>query len=127
MSDAIPMVVAAVLATLGCSYLLQTERWLRMTRRFLAEPERIFPVAVAMTAAGILIGYGYRNWSGTWPIFVTSLGWLLALEGAVILLAPGPIQRLQRLSDPFLRLYLRCGGILLLALGTLLWRHVAWS
>lgn len=116
--------VAATLATLGCSYLLQTERWLRLTRRFLAEPERFFPVALAMTAGGVMIGYGYDNWSATWPLFVTLLGWLLALEGAVILLLPDMIRKFQRLPDHFLRIYLRSGGALLLILGGLLWRSL---
>jgi len=117
--------VAAVLVILGCSYLLQTERWLKLTRRFLQEPERFFPVAVAMAATGVMVGYGYDDWSGTWPIFVTLLGWLLALEGAVILLLPGLIYGFRRLSDTFLRVYLRCGGALLMILGGLLLRFLS--
>ena len=124
MADLIPIAVAVTLAVLGLSYLLQTRRWLNLTRRFMEQPERFFPAAVAMTASGIMIGYGYNDWSGTWPIFVTVPGWLLALEGAVILLLPAVIQKFRRLSDPFLRVYLRTGGILLLVLGGLLWRSL---
>lgn len=124
MADLIPILIAVTLAVLGLSYLLQTERWLILTRRFTEHPERFFPAAVAMTASGITIGYGYNDWSGTWPIFVTLLGWLLALEGALILLLPGMIQKFRQLSDPFLRIYLRSGGILLLVLGVLLWRSL---
>jgi threonine/homoserine/homoserine lactone efflux protein len=124
MAGLIPITVAVTLAVLGLSYLLQTERWLILTRRFTEQPERLFPAAVAMTASGIMIGYAYNDWSDTWPIFVTLLGWLLALEGAVILLLPGVIQKLRRLSDPFLRIYLRCGGVLLLVLGILLWHSL---
>ena len=125
MGELIPVIVAGMLAVLGLSYLLQTDRWLRVTRRFTKQPERFFPGAVAMTVAGLVIGYGYDNWSGTWPLFVTLLGWLLALEGAVILLLPGLIQKFQRLPDPFLRIYLRGGGVLLVLLGSLLWRSLA--
>jgi hypothetical protein len=125
MTGLIPILVAATLLVLGLSYLLQTERWLGLTRRFAARPEDFFPAAVVMVAAGVTIAYGYDRWTGTWPLFVTLLGWLLALEGAVILLLPGLIQRFQRLPDPFLRVYLRCGGILLVVLGGLLWRSLA--
>jgi threonine/homoserine/homoserine lactone efflux protein len=52
------------------------------------------------------------------------LGWLLALQGAVILVLPGLVQKFQRLSDKFLRIYLRAGGVLLLVLGVLLWRSL---
>ena len=124
MANLIPIAVAATLAVLGLSYLLQTRRWLDLTRRLLEQPERFFPAAAARTTSGVMIGYGYNDWSGTWPIFVTLLGWLLALEGAMILLLPAVIQKLQRLSDSFLRVYLRTGGILLIVLGGLLWRSV---
>ncbi len=124
MTEFAPVIVAATLAVLGVSYLLQTDRWLGLTRRLMAEPEYFFPAAMVMMAAGITVGYGYGRWSGAWPLFVTLLGWLLALQGAVILVLPGLVQKFQRLSDKFLRIYLRAGGVLLLVLGILLWRSL---
>jgi hypothetical protein len=122
--ELIPIVIAVMLVVLGLSYLLQTDRWLVLTRRFTKQPERFFPAAMAMIAGGVAVGIGYNDWSGTWPLFVTLLGWLLALEGAVILLLPGMIRKFQKLSDPFLRIYLRGGGALLVVLGGLLWRSL---
>ena len=81
MNETIPVIVALTLIILGMSYLLQTERWLQLTRRIGAKPETFFPAAIVMVAAGSAIGIGYNNWNGTWPIFVTALGYLLALEG----------------------------------------------
>ncbi len=125
MIELTPVLVATTLVILGLSYLLQTERWLGLTRRIMARPEDYFPAALVMLAAGITVGQGYNQWSGTWPLFVTLLGWLLALEGAVILLLPALICKFQRLSDRFLRVYLRLGGALLVTLGSLLWRSQA--
>ena len=120
----IPTVVAVVLMVLGLSYLLQGSRWITLARSIMAEPERFFPAAVVMLAAGQGIAWGYDNWTGTWPLFVTLVGWLVSIEGALILLFPGFIRAFQRLSDPFLRWYLRIGGVILLVLGALLWRYI---
>lgn len=120
----IPVLVAGVLLALGLSYLLQAPRWLRLVRALAEQPERLFLPAIGMVASGIVIGYGYDSWHGTWPIFVTALGWLLALKGTVWLIAPGLVQPLlRRLPDRFLLAYTRCGGILLLVLGALLGRQ----
>jgi len=124
MSALAPVLVAVILPVLGLSYLLQTDRWLNITRRIMDEPQQYFPSAIMMVAAGVAIGYGYGAWIGTWRIFVTLLGWLLALEGALILVLPGVLQKLRRLPDRFLRLYLRFGGLLLIILGGLLWRSM---
>ena len=113
-----------MLVLLGLSYLLQTGRWINLVRRIMAAPERFFPGAVVMVAAGITVGYGYDNWDGTWPIFVTLLGWLLALKGAVFLLLPGMIMKFDRFSDGFMRIYLRLGGVFLAVLGGLLWHSL---
>ncbi|MEJ8566960.1 hypothetical protein [Elongatibacter sediminis] len=120
----IPTVVAVVLVVLGLSYLLNAPGWLRLLRSWAAHPERLFPTGLVMLAAGVVIGPGYDNWYGTWPVFVTVLGWLIALEGAFLLLAPALVRQLvSRLSDRFLMLYTRCGGAVLAVLGGLLAWH----
>ena len=123
MRGLIPVLVAGVLAALGLSYLLHAPRWLSLLRWLAEAPERLFLPALGMVATGIVIGYGYDSWHGTWPIFVTALGWLLALEGLVLLLAPGVVRRLLALPDRFLLNYTRAGGVLLAVLGALLGRQ----
>jgi hypothetical protein len=124
MSELIPLVVALSLMTIGSSYLLHTARWISLVRRLSADPGALFPGAMVMVAAGVTIGHGYDDWSGTWHIFVTLLGWLLAVQGAGILLLPAAVLKVQHLSDRFLRYYLRYGGLLLVLLGILLWRSL---
>ena len=120
MSEPAPVLVALVLTVLGLSYVFHTRRWLSLARRFIETPQNFFPAAIAMVAGGVALAIGYDRWTGTWPLFVTLLGWLLALEGAVILLLPALIHKAGRLSDRFLSSYLRAGGVFLLILGVLL-------
>lgn len=120
----IPNVVALLLVVVGLSYLLQTERWIRLTRHILEQPERLFLTAMAMLAAGATIALAYDNWYGTWPLFVTLLGWLLAIKGAMILLFPGLYTFFNRVSDNYMRWHLRIGGLVVVVLGGLLWRHL---
>lgn len=127
METATPMAVAILLFVLGLSYLLHAVFWLSLMRSVMAEPERLFPIAMAMIVAGVFIGQGYDNWNGTWSIFVTALGWLMVIQGATFLLLPNLIHHYQKLSDRFIRTYMRFGGLVLMVLGVLLWNaKVGW-
>jgi uncharacterized protein YjeT (DUF2065 family) len=120
----IPNVVAILLVVLGLSYLIQSRRWISLTRYILDQPERLYPIAIVLLAAGSTIALAYDNWYGTWPLFVTLLGWLMAAKGALILLFPGLFQKFNRVPDNYLTWHLRLGGLVVIVLGGLLWRHV---
>jgi len=120
MVNAIELTLSIFMLALGASYLLQYEQWMQFFREAIQHPRRLFPVAMAMLAAGAFIATAYNDWSSTWPIFITALGWLMAIEGALILIFPGLLKRMEKISDRFLAWYLRGGGLLLIILGALL-------
>jgi hypothetical protein len=123
LANAIELTVSIFLLTLGASYLFQHEQWTLFLREAIQRPRQLFPIALAMLAAGVFIGTAYNDWSSTWPVFITVLGWLMALEGALILIVPGFLRPLQKIPDRFLIWYLRIGGLLLIILGSLLYWH----
>jgi len=108
---------------LGLSYLLQPGQWIQFLSELANKPHRSLPLALAMLTAGTLSGFAYNDWTATWPIFISAFSWLLALEGAILLVYPASLRRLQKIPDSFLKWYLRSGGILLIILGALLYRH----
>ena len=120
----IPNIVAIFLVVLGLSYLLQSKRWINFTRSALEKPERLFPTAMVMLVAGATIALAYDNWYGTWPLFVTLLGWLLAIKGTLLLLFPNLYTTFSRIGDNYMRWHLRIGGLIILVLGALLWWHI---
>jgi len=123
LANAIELTVSIFLLTLGASYLFQHEQWTLFLREAIQRPRQLFPIALAMLAAGVFIGTAYNDWSSTWPVVITVLGWLMALEGALILIVPGFLRPLQKIPDRFLTWYLRIGGLLLIILGSLLYWH----
>jgi len=123
-AETAPAIVAAGLIVLGASSLLQANRWLMLLRGLFAKPESYFPGAIAEMVAGLVLALSYNRWDGTWPLFTTILGWLMAIEGAAFLLAPGLFRGFNRLSDVFILRYLRIGGIAVVILGVLLGRFV---
>ncbi len=121
MTNLIEFTLALFLMVLGASYLFQYEHWTQFMREAIERPWRLFPTALVMLASGIFIGSAYDDWSSTWPIFITVMAWLMALEGAIMLLFPGFLKRMEKVSDNFFALYFRAGGILLIILGASLY------
>ena len=119
-----PAIVAAGLIILGISSAVQSPRWLTLLRSILARPESYFLGAIVEMAAGLLLALSYDRWDGTWPTFTTLLGWLMAIEGALFLVAPGLMQGLNRCSDGFILKFLRFGGAAVVILGVLLGQFV---
>jgi uncharacterized protein YjeT (DUF2065 family) len=119
-THAIELTVSIFLLVLGTSYLLQAKHWIQFLSDSIQRPSRLFPTALAMLASGVFIGTVYDNWSSTWPIFISTIAWLMALEGALILIFPGFLKRLENTPERFLTWYLRGGGLLLMVLGALL-------
>ena len=108
---------------LGLSYLLQSRQWIQWFRELTDKPHKSLPLALAMLTAGTFSGFAYNDWTTTWPIFISAFSWLLALEGALILVYPASLTHLQKVPDRFLNLYLRSGGALFIILGAMLYRH----
>jgi uncharacterized protein YjeT (DUF2065 family) len=119
----IEAVFCIAMPVLGLSYLLQPRQWIQFFSELAHKPHRSLPPALAMLTAGTFCGFAYNDWTATWPIFISAFSWLLALEGALILVYPASLARLQNIPDRFLSLYLRSGGILFIILGALLYQH----
>jgi uncharacterized protein YjeT (DUF2065 family) len=119
----IEAIFCMVMPVLGLSYLFQSEQWIRYFRELTHKPHRSLPLALAMLTAGTFSGFAYNDWTTTWPIFISAFSWLLALEGALILVHPASLARLQKIPDRFLKLYFRSGGIGFIILGAMLYGH----
>ncbi len=123
MKTTIEAIFCIVMPVLGLSYLLQSRQWIRFFSELAHQPHRSLPLALVMLTAGTFCGFAYNDWSASWPIFISAFSWLLALEGALILVYPASLARLQKIPDRFFNGYLRGGGILFIILGALLYRH----
>ena len=123
MKTTIEATFCIIMPVLGLSYLLQPRQWIQFLSGLTHKPHRSLPLALAMLTAGAFIGLAYNDWTATWPIFISAFSWLLALEGAILLVYPASLAHLQKIPDRFLSWYLRSGGILLIILGALLCQH----
>ena len=121
MKTTIEAIFCILMPVLGLSYLLQPGQWIQFFRELTHKPHRSLPLALAMLAAGTFSGFAYNDWTATWPIFISAFSWLLALEGALILIYPASLARLKKIPDRFLNWYLRTGGIGFIILGALLY------
>ena len=123
MKTTIEAIFCIVMPVLGLSYLFQPGQWIRFFHELTHKPYRSLPLALAMLTAGTLSGFAYNDWTTTWPIFISAFSWLFALEGALILVFPASLARLQKIPDRLLNLYFRSGGIGFIILGAMLSGH----
>jgi uncharacterized protein YjeT (DUF2065 family) len=123
MKTTIEAIFCIVLPLLGLSYLLRPGQWIQFVLALSRKPYRSLPLALVMLAAGSFSGFAYNDWTSSWPIFISTFSWLLALEGALILVYPALLTQLQKIPIQFLCWYLRSGGILLIILGATLYQH----
>ena len=125
MHETVAGIFSISLIVLGLSYLLRTHAWVNLYREFEAYPRRFIPTALLIFVSGLALAISFNDWTSTWPIFITSFGWLMALEAGLLLFKPALVGGVTRLVGRRLIVYLRLGGLLLLGLGCLLaWEYL---
>ena len=125
MHETVAGIFSLSLIALGLSYLLSTQAWVNLYGEFAAYPRRFIPTALLIFVTGLALAICFNDWTSTWPIFITSFGWLMALEAGLLLLRPSMVGGMTRLMGPRLIVYLRLGGLLFLGLGSLLaWEYL---
>ncbi len=120
MDHTVESVFSVALALFGLSYLLRARSWATLYVELEMHPQRYLPTALLMVGAGLYVAISVNDWSSTWAIFVTAVGWLLALEGFVLLLRPSWLGSFASNLGEHLVRYLQLGGLLLFGLGLLL-------
>lgn len=125
MHELIAGVFSITLSALGLSYLFQTSSWTALYEDLARDPSAFLPVGLLLVVGGLFVALGFNDWSSTWPIFITAFGWLMAIEGALIVICPGLIGTFPRLVGKRLPVFMRLGGILVLGLGlNLVWIYL---
>lgn len=85
--------VAALLGPIyivvGLGILLNPDHYQRMAQDFLRSPALTYIGGAMAMAAGLSILYFHNVWRADWTVVITILGWLAALKGAHLLIAPG--------------------------------------
>lgn len=125
MHETIASVFSIALTALGLSYLLRARAWARVYVEFEMHPARFIPIGMLMFIIGLFVAISFNDWSATWPIFITAFGWLMALEGGLLVLKPALLGGFTRLLGSRLVRFIQIGGILVFGLGILLcWEYL---
>ena len=125
MHDTIAGVFSVALTALGLSYAIQARAWAKVYVEFESHPRRFLMTGLLMFAAGLSIGLFFNDWSATWPIFITVFGWLMALEGFLMLVWPTLLTTFTRRLGSSLARFVCLGGLLVFGLGCLLmWEYI---
>lgn len=125
MHDLIADVFSVALAALGISYLVQARLWAELYREFGERPDTLMPTGLLLMVAGLFVAVGFDDWTETWTIFITVFGWLMAIEGCLLVIKPQLLAGFTRRLGDRLVVFFRLGGALVVGLGGwLVWRYL---
>jgi len=116
----IEKICAIFILTLGLSYLLNASWWISYIKQMLEHKEQILLLSIIILLLGSTLVVTHNIWVSSPIVIVTLLGWLMLLKGLSMMLFPGVLNKFQKLSDAFLSNILFINGILLSALGGIL-------
>lgn len=77
-----------VMIVIGLAVLINEEEFRKLSQEFLSSRALLFLSGFIILPAGIAILIVHNVWRLDWRVLITIIGWLLAIGGAVRLLAP---------------------------------------
>jgi hypothetical protein len=119
-------VIAPAFLLMGLSHMLQPQLWVRFFEivRQSGLAAVIIPMYTLPVALVLIVGHNVWEWD--WPLFLTIVGWLMAIKCALYLLVPGLTDRL--LAKKMVKTagsFQIAGAIMIFFGGVLTWQ--AWS
>lgn len=120
----VPMTSSVYLALLFGSYVLvvsvsmiwNRRRFVNMMKDFIENSPLVFLTGVLVLMGGVSVICFHNIWTPDWRGALTFIGWVAAIEGALMILVPEPLSRFAKtiLSKPSILFVL---GITYLAIG----------
>jgi uncharacterized membrane protein len=80
--------IGPVMIVIGLAVIINHEEFRKLAQEFLSSRALMFLSGFVILPAGIAILIVHNIWRLDWRVIVTLIGWLLAVSGAVRMLAP---------------------------------------
>jgi uncharacterized protein YjeT (DUF2065 family) len=97
--------IGLYLILIGLSGFVAPQRWRAMIDDMDRSPGLVMGIAFPVFAVGAAMVMVHRAMTDPLAIAVTLIGYIVLIEGALLIAAPGPLLRLGRLAMGFTRLW----------------------
>jgi len=122
-STYLALIFGAYITVVAILMLWDERRLVKVLDDFLASPPLILLSGILAMIGGLSVIAFHNIWVADWRSLITLFGWIAAIEGAWLILAPGPLIRFSRfLLEKFSTLVVL--GFIYLGLGVFLLSRV---
>ena len=115
----IARLIGPVFLAVGIGALVNGAVYKKFAAQFLDNIALIFVSGILLMTAGMAVILAHNVWVANWPVFITILGWLAAVGGAVRIVMPQGTERIGRVVHKS-KMGLQIAGAAWVALGALL-------
>ncbi len=109
MTEVVSQIVSIVIFTLGVSYLILTNQWVKIAQKSISSsvpyPYRLL-TALLLIAVGLAIVIYHNLWTPFWRIIITFFGWLFVVKGTTYLVFPQIMKRFADWSEQRLQVFI---------------------
>lgn len=118
-ADIVSRILGPVYVVVALGLLIQPDIYRKMMQDFVEQPALCYIGGLLALIIGVLILTFHADWTASWHVVVTIIGWLACLKGVALLVFPKSILRLWQ---PYLKNegLLRVSGVGALLLGLFL-------
>lgn len=90
-SNYLAMVFGTYIIAVSIPMLWDQSRLIRLMKDFIDSPPLIFLTGILALIGGLSIIAFHNIWVPDWRSFITIIGWIAAIEGAWLIIAPGSL------------------------------------
>ena len=119
METVIQEIFSPVWLILGISRAVHSRLWLDLISEVRKSRFAGFFMGVFALPVGLLLIVGHNNWVLDWPVFITVVGWGMAIKGTIYLLVPNAAEAVIERAGKSKRV-LQVSGIVMAAFGAVL-------
>jgi len=119
MEAVIQEIFSPVWLILGISRAVHSRLWLDLIAEVRKSRFAGFFMGISALPVGLLLIVGHNQWVLDWPVFITVVGWGMAIKGTIYLLVPNAAEAVIERAGKSERV-LRVSGIVMAAFGAVL-------
>lgn len=95
-SSFLALLFGAYLTCCSIPMILDRKRLVVLMENFISNTSVLFLSGILTLLGGLSVIAFHNIWSADWRVLITALGWVVAVEGALLIIAPAPLMSIGK-------------------------------